>query len=182
MKILLISGSLRKQSLNTQLLSAVEKITPEGVTTELFLLHELPFYNEDIDTETKPAAVQHLLDSITNADAVIFSSPEYNHSMSGVLKNAIDWASRPAFNSPLVAKPCGILTASKSPAGGNRAQADLKNVLACTLSVLYPSVECSVASAHEKFDKEGILIDEVTQKRLQRYIEGFVTWVQKQMI
>lgn len=182
MKILLISGSLRKQSLNTHLLSAVEKIVPEGVTTELFLLHDIPFYNEEIDIEIKPTAVQQLIDSISNADAVIFASPEYNHSMSGVLKNTIDWASRPAFNSPLVAKPCGILTASKSPAGGNRAQADLKNVLACTLSALYPSVECSVASAHEKFDEKGALIDEVTQKRVKRYIEGFITWAQKQII
>ena len=93
MKILAISGSVRKDSLNTQLLRAAGEFVDEGTSIELFDLADIPFYNGDLDGDTKPASVQALLDAITAADGMLLATPEYNYSVSGVLKNAIDWAS-----------------------------------------------------------------------------------------
>lgn len=176
MRLVAISGSLREHSFNTQLLNAAAKFLPEHYEFEMLNISQLDHYNEDIDSENKPAAVVRFLESIENASVLLFASPEYNHSMSGVLKNAIDWASRPAFQSPLLNKPCGILTASKSPVGGARAQADLKNVLSSTLSQIVPATEYLLPDAHEKFNAEGELTDPIALRRLKRYVEGLITW------
>ena len=100
MKILGISGSLRQGSLNTSLLHAVSEIISNDISFELIFINKIVHYNEDLDNDDKPESVKEFLNSISNSNAVLFSSPEYNHGMSGVLKNAIDWASRPAFESP----------------------------------------------------------------------------------
>jgi chromate reductase len=176
MKIIGISGSIREQSLNTYLLKAAANFVPHGIEFDFVEINTIGLYNEDIDIDNKPLAVKEYLEKVANADVILFSSPEYNHGMSGVLKNAIDWASRPAFKSPLLRKPCGILTASKSPVGGARAQADLKNVLSSTLSVIYPAIEYLLPKAHEKFDVDGRLVDPVAIRHLQQYIEGLVSW------
>lgn len=179
MQIIGISGSLRNNSLNTWLLNAAAELMPVGVDFKIVKIDQVPLYNEDSDGEDKPIAVRELLTRIHKAGAVLFASPEYNHGISGVLKNAIDWASRPAFQSVLLNKPCGILTASKSPVGGARAQADLKNVLSSTLSFVYPTVEYLLPNAHEKFDAQGQLIDDTAQRRLQRYVEGLIVWADR---
>lgn len=181
MKILGISGSLRKNSLNTSLLLAAPEFMPGDVDFELARIGHIEFYNEDIDNEEKPTAVAEFLARINTADILLFSSPEYNHGMSGVLKNAIDWASRPAFKSPLLYKPCGILTASRNLVGGARAQADLKNVLSSTLSIIYPAHEYLLPNAHEKFDGDGVLVDDAAIRRLRQYVEGLVSWAGKQL-
>jgi len=177
MKILGISGSLRQASLNTQLLNNVGIVLPINTFLEIQLLDNLLLYNEDFDNDQKPAGVQLFQNNIREADALIFATPEYNHSIPGVLKNALDWASRPSFESPLKSKPCAILSAAASPVGGARAQADLKNVLSSTLSFVYPSVEYLLPLAHEKFDDSGNLTDETAQRRLKKYIVGFINWV-----
>ena len=176
MKILGITGSLRKASFNTRLLNAAADMLPDGTDFSLQRLDDLDLYNEDLDTETKPFQVAAFIENIQNADALLFATPEYNHGIPGVLKNAIDWASRPAFKSPLKDKPCGILAASTSPVGGARAQADLMNVLASTLSPVYPSIELLLPLAHNCFDDNGLLVDENARRRLRRYVEGFVDW------
>ena len=176
MKIVGISGSIRKKSLNTFLLKAAADLAPDGISFEVVKINAIAPYNEDMDNEDKPIAITEYLNKIDEADVILFTSPEYNHGMSGVLKNAIDWASRPAFQSPLLNKPYGILTASKSPVGGARAQADLKNVLSSTLSVIYPANEYLLPNAHEKFDENGKLVDDTAIRRLKRYIEGLVSW------
>ncbi|TNF33202.1 MAG: NAD(P)H-dependent oxidoreductase [Gammaproteobacteria bacterium] len=177
MKILGISGSLRKNAFNTQLLHAVKDYIPPAVDYDLIGIESLCLYNEDLDGDNKPESVIEFLARIQSADALLFATPEYNHSLPGGLKNAIDWASRPAFESVLKHKPCGILSATPSAVGGARAQADLKNVLDSTLSLIYPSVEYLLGSAHEKFNHDGKLIDATARRRLERYITGFVHWI-----
>lgn len=181
MKILGISGSLKQASFNTMMLKNVELVLPGNVTLEIQTLDNIVLYNEDLDNEQKPEAVNAFINKIQNADALLFATPEYNHSIPGVLKNAIDWASRPAFESPLKNKPCAIITASPSPVGGARAQADLKNVLSSTLSPVYPSIEYLMPAAHEKFNESGVLIDETAQRRLHRYINSFIHWVSRDL-
>ena len=179
MKILGICGSLRKNSFNLRLLQAAEKRLPEGVRFLRFNCGELPMYNEDLDGATKPDAVERMLESIRSCDALLFATPEYNHSIPGVLKNAIDWASRPANDSLLAHKPAGILSASKSFVGGARAQLHLHQVLDSTLTMIYPSPEFLVPLAADKFDADGILKDPDTINRLQKYLYEFVIWAGK---
>lgn len=180
MKIIGISGSLREKSLNASLLNACKQFIPDGNEFTLVKLDNIPLYNEDIDNDNKPDAVVKFLELTANSDLIIFASPEYNHGIPGVLKNAIDWASRPAFNSPLRLKPCGLLTASKSPVGGARAHANLKNILNSTLSLIYPSVEYLLAVAHEKIDEHGEITDDTALRYLHRYIEGLTVWASNQ--
>lgn len=180
MKILGISGSLRKNAYNTQLLYAAAQLLPDSTELEVITIGNICLYNEDMDGEVKPDTVSFFLSAIQSADALLFATPEYNHSIPGGLKNAIDWASRPAFESVLKAKPCGIISAAMSPIGGARAQADLKNVLDSTLSLIYPSIEFLLGSAHEKFDVNGNLIDETALRHLQRYLNGFTQWLERQ--
>lgn len=179
MRILGISGSLRKNAYNTQLLHHVAQLLPASSNLEIYSIGNICLYNEDIDGDSKPDEVLAFLSAIKSADALLFATPEYNHSIPGGLKNAIDWASRPAFDSVLKAKPCGIISAAKSPIGGARAQADLKNILDSTLSPVYPSVEYLLGMAHEKFNSSGYLIDETAIRRLQNYIKGFIHWLEQ---
>lgn len=179
MNIIGISGSLREESYNTKLLKNAKMLFPDYIAFEIVSVNDIILYNQDMDGEKKPVAVAKLLMKIANASAILFATPEFNHSMSGVLKNAIDWASRPAFNSPLLNKPCGILTAAMSPVGGARAQIDLKNVLSSTLSIVYPAVDYLLPNAHEKFDDAGNINDTIALNRLRNYVEGLVTWTEK---
>lgn len=180
MKIIGISGSLRAGSYNTALLKAVNNYSFNNVQYEIKSICNIPLYNEDVDGAKVPEEVALLIESIKTADALLFSTPEYNHCISGVLKNSIDWASRPAFNSSLKFKPCGILAASKSPVGGARAQASLKNILSSTLSPVFPAIEYLLPNAHEMFNSEGELVDKTAHRRLERYVAGFIEWVEKQ--
>ncbi|WP_372966162.1 NADPH-dependent FMN reductase [Marinobacter sp.] len=177
MKILAISGSIRKGSLNTQLLKAAAECVDQGTSVELFDLADIPFYNGDLDGDTKPAAVQALQEAIANADGLLIATPEYNYSVPGVLKNAIDWASRPAFNSVLRGKPTGVMSSSMSTIGGARAQVHLRDILLATLTPVYLAPDFALASAHTAFDDDGQLVDEGTRKFLQKYMTGYINWV-----
>ena len=138
MKVLAISGSLRRDSHNTALLRAAARRVPAGVELELWDgLKAVPPYDEDddpsserTDAETAPAAVTALRSAIAGADAVLFSTPEYNHSVPGVLKNALDWVSRPVASNPLRSKPVAVVGASTGIFGAVWAQAELRKVLA----------------------------------------------------
>jgi len=180
MKIICISGSLREGSYNTALLETAKEISNGDVQFEIMSICNMPLYNEDIDGAKTPKEIVLLIKSITSADALLFSTPEYNHCIPGVLKNLIDWASRPAFNSSLKFKPCGILAASKSAVGGAHAQASLKNILSSTLSPVFPSIEYLLPNAHEMFNSEGKLVDKTALRRLKRYVAGFIKWVERQ--
>ncbi len=179
MRLLGISGSLRKGSYNTKLVEAVVGLMPEGVEMTIVGCGDIPLYNKDLDTDNKPEAVLQLLQAVRYADGVLFATPEYNYSFSGVLKNAIDWASRPAYKSVLAGKPTAIISASQSLIGGARAQAHLRQVLSATLSPVVPAPPFLVPMVQEKIDADGLLIDEDTRRLLARYIGVFVAWVKR---
>ena len=176
MRVLGISGSLRSNSLNTSLLKAVHGLISEEHQLAIYGIGDLPHYNEDIDGDNQPETVINWLNTLRDADVLLFAVPEYNHSISGVLKNAIDWASRPAFASVLVNKPAGVLSASMAPVGGARAQLHMKTVLASTLTPVYPAVEYLLPTAQNAFDSDGTLTDETAKRRLKRYVGGLLDW------
>lgn len=150
---------------------------PDEVLWEVGSIGDLPLYNEELDSEQKPATVQQLLNQVSAADGLVIATPEYNYSVPGGLKNAIDWLSRPAYKSVLLHKPTLIMSASLSPSGGVRAQGHLKQILSGTLTPVYPAPEFALASAHTQFDN-GQLVDNAMQQRLQRLMNGFCVWVE----
>ncbi len=177
MNILGITGSLREGSFNRRLLQAAAAVTQSaGATVRRFELHDIPLYNGDLDGEEKPAAVEALRAAIADADGLLIASPEYNYGIPGVLKNAIDWVSRPAFKSVLAGRPTALLSASMSPVGGARMQAQLKNVLLGTLTPVYPAPEFLLPSAGNAFDEGGALTDPDARRRLERFVTGYLDW------
>ena len=179
MNILGISGSLRKASYNTLLLKAATGFVEQAESTmTLFDLSDVPLYNSDIDGETKPQPVASLIEAIKHSDGLIIASPEYNYSLSGVLKNAIDWASRPAFKSVLAGKPSVILSASMSPLGGARSQTHLRNILAGTLTPVYLAADYLLPMAQDAFDSDGQLTNQQASDRLVRHVNGFMSWAE----
>src|SRR2546423_10934925 len=160
MKVLGISGSLRRDSHNTVLLGVAAELLPDGVELELWDgLKAVPPYDEDDDQESAPAAVAELRDAIAGADAILFSTPEYNHSVPGQLKNAIDWASRPLATNPLRNKPVAVVGASVGAFGAVWSQAELRKVLAATGARVVEGGG-AVGHAPARFDEDGCLGDE----------------------
>ena len=179
MELIGISGSLRKESYNTKLLQAAAECLPSGASIRFIECGDLPLYDNDLDTDIKPASVARLLRVIGDSDGLLIATPEYNYSIPGVLKNAIDWASRPGYKSVLAGKPTGIVSASKSVIGGARVQLHLRDVLSSTLTPVVPSPPFLVPLVQEKFNQEGKLIDEDTRVRLNRYMKDLVEWVDR---
>ena len=176
MKILGISGSLRQESFNTKLFQNAKELLSEENSLEIFDISAIPLYNGELDGEEKPEAVTALKNTIEACDALLFASPEYNYSISGVLKNVIDWASRPAYQSVMAGKPAGIVSASGGPLGGARSQAQLRYVLAATLTPVFPEREYTVPNAGVAFDGNGQLKDDKMTGRLAAYLEKLVAW------
>lgn len=179
LRILGLAGSLRQASLNRALLRAAADLAPEGVTIESFDLIDVPLYNGDVEAAGDPPAVAALKAAIAGADGVLFVTPEYNHGVPAVTKNAVDWASRPARGAPLGGKPVGIIGASPGQTGSARGQSQLRQAFEFTNSFCMPQPELLVFRAHEKFDEAGALTDEATKKYLARYLDAFAAWVRK---
>ncbi|MFI8615158.1 NADPH-dependent FMN reductase [Acidovorax sp. NPDC077693] len=133
-RLVAISGSIRRASHCTAVLRSLSPLLPATATLDLAALDDIPLYNADLDGDSPPASVAQLKAAIAGADGLVICSPEYNYGIPGVLKNAIDWASRPGFASPLKGKPALIMTASPGTAGGVRAQAQIRDALAATLA------------------------------------------------
>ncbi len=166
MKILAISGSLRRDSHNTLLLRAAEELLGPNDTLELWEgLREVPPYDQDDDVEPAPQAVADLRAAVASADAVLFATPEYNSSIPGALKNALDWASRPIATNAFRSKPVAVIGSSVGMFGAVWAQADLRKVLAA-MGARVAEVEVAVGHAHEKFDEDGRLIDDEILEQL----------------
>lgn len=176
MNVLAISGSLRKASYNTALLRNASAVAPDGMSIDIATLNDIPLYNGDVDGDDKPAAVLELAEAIRAADGVLIATPEYNYSISGVLKNAIDWVSR-IDNQPLAAKPLGIMGASAGGLGTARAQYHLRQVFVYLDARVMNRPELFVGSAYAKFDSDGNLTDEDTRKFLTAYLLSFNTWL-----
>ena len=171
MKILAVSGSLRAASHNTQLLRAATEAAPEGVEVELWEgIGDLPLYDQDLELAELPASVRRLRSEWAAADAILFSTPEYNGSIPGVLKNAVDWASRPAGEGALRNKTVAVVGASTGQFGAMWAQADLRKVLGVAGARVVGD-ELPVTRAHEKFDAQGRLLDGELFDRLRLALE-----------
>jgi chromate reductase, NAD(P)H dehydrogenase (quinone) len=178
MKIIAISGSLRKASLNTALLHALPKLAPQGMSIEIVTLHGIPVYDGDDEaTSGKPPAILALDAKIRESAGVIIATPEYNFSIPGGLKNASDWLSR--GGSPLNGKPVGIMGAAGGPLGTGRAQYHLRQNLQALEAIVMPKPEIFVGLADSKFDGEGVLTDENTKVHLVTWLEKFSIWVTK---
>ena len=167
MKILGVSGSLRKRSLNTKLLHAARELAPEGLEIEIAAIDEIPVFNEDVQAQEFPPATHSFRERIAAADALLFATPEYNYSMSGVLKNAIDWASRPPAQ-PFAGRKAGIIGASMGALGTARAQYHLRQVGVFLDIHFMNRPEVMVGAAHEKFDAGGRLVHAPTREQLRR--------------
>jgi chromate reductase, NAD(P)H dehydrogenase (quinone) len=171
MKILAISGSLRDESFNTKLLGAAAELAPEGVEIELWNgLKAVPPFDEDDEGEQAPAGVVELYDAIAGADAILFATPEYNSSIPGQLKNAIDWASRPKGSAPILNKPVAVVGASTGMFGAVWAQAELRKVLA-SAGARVLDAELPVPASHTRFDEDGRLVDEEIRVRLAEIVQ-----------
>ena len=178
-RVLGISGSLRKASFNTGLLRAAQEISPDGLEITIFDIKDLPFYDGDLEAQGDPEAVTALKEAIRAADAVLFATPEYNWGTSAALKNAIDWASRDREQGSLMGKPATIIGAG-GRAGTARAQMQLIETLAETGSVVMVKPGVLIAAFSPMvFDSEGNLIDEGTKELLRAHLTEFAGWTLK---
>jgi chromate reductase, NAD(P)H dehydrogenase (quinone) len=175
-KILGIAGSLRKASYNRGALRAAQQLCPQGATIEVFELDGIPGFSQDEERQP-PQKVVELKQKIRSADAVLFVTPEYNYGLPGVLKNAIDWASRPYGDSAWNGKPAAIISAALSMGGGVRAQYQLRQsfVFLNVEAVLQPEV--AIGNASERFDEQGNLKDETSKKLIGQLLQALVAKV-----
>jgi chromate reductase len=177
--VLGLSGSLRRASWNTGLLRAASEVLPEGMTLETFDLAPVPLYDQDLDTpDTLPEAVRRLKERIAAADALLLATPEYHGSTSGVLKNALDWASRPMRGSPLSEKPLAIMGAG-GMSGTIRAQLHLRQMATSMNMYQLNRPALQIQRAWEKFDANGNLTDEVVRHELRAVLEALVAWTRR---
>jgi chromate reductase, NAD(P)H dehydrogenase (quinone) len=180
MQIVAIGGSLRRDSFNTKLLQCLQSLAPKDIRIEIEIesLRGIPLYDGDEEDRTgKPQAVQDLDAKIRAAQGVIIATPEYNFSVPGVLKNALDWLSRQG--SPLRWKPVGIMGASTGPVGTARAQYHLRQTLQHHEALLLPKPEIFVRNAQTLFSKSGELTDSDTGKHVASWLVAFAAWVEK---
>ena len=176
MNIVAISGSLRSGSYNTALLQRAAELAPDPMNVDVVTLSDIPVYNRDIDGQDKPDAVAGLGSAIRAADGILISTPEYNFSFSGVLKNAIDWVSR-IEDQPFAGKPLGLMGASAGGLGTARAQYHLRQVFVYLDARIMNRPEVFVGSAYTKFDDRGRLTDDQTEQILSGYLTAFQAWV-----
>lgn len=171
-----ISGSLRKGSYNTMLLKAALALVPEGITTEIAYISDFPLYDADLENSDYPASVMRVKEQVRKADALVIVTPEYNYSMPGVLKNAIDWVSRPPKDSPFFNKPFAILSASTGILGGARAQYHLRQ--SSIFLNMHPlnRPEIMVGKAAEKFDSAGNFTDETGKDLIKKQMAALAEW------
>jgi chromate reductase len=180
-RVIGIAGSLRERSYNRALLRAACELSPPTMTIEVWdRLREIPPYDADVEARGDPEPVAALKHAIRAADALLVVTPEYNYSVPGVLKNAIDWASRPPGKSVLNGKPAAIMGATPGQTGTARAQLQLRQsfVFTETLALLRPEV--LVNRAAEKFDERGSLVDEKTRGHVRSLLEALVAWTARQ--
>lgn len=175
-KVAVLVGSLRKESINRKLAKAVERLAPEELKFEHVEIGNLPLYNQDFDGDYPPECVR-LKQQIEAADALLFVTPEYNRSVPGVLKNAIDIASRPWGTNSFAGKPGGLIGASIGATGSALAQQHLRNVLAYLDVHVLGQPEVFVKFTDDLIDAEGTISNEATKKFLQGFVDRYVRWL-----
>jgi chromate reductase len=178
LKILGIVGSLRKGSYNKALMRAATKLLPQDLMIEVLDLAEFPSFNQDLE-RTPPEVVKQFKAGIHASDAILIASPEYNYSIPGVLKNAIDWGSRPHDDNAFDGKPVAVMSASIGKFGGARMQYHLRQVFVYLNMYPINRPEFMLSNAAEHFDEEGNLIDEDTRQRIQELLAALADWTLK---
>lgn len=176
MTFLGFAGSLRRASYNRGLIRAAVDLAPDGIVMDVFDLAALPLYNQDVEDAGEPAAVAAFKRAIAQADALLVATPEYNHGVPGVLKNAIDWASRPRATSPLRDKAVAVMGASPGHGSTARAQAQLRDAFVFTGACVMPLPELLIGSAGHHFDDEGSLTDPALRASLTDLVEALRVW------
>jgi chromate reductase len=172
-RILGIVGSLRKDSYNHFAIKAARELVPDGAVLDLIELHGIPVFDQDNEM-AMPAAVLEFKRRILAADAILFATPEYNYSVSGVLKNAIDWASRPFGESAWTGKPAALMGASPGSLGTARAQYHLRQILVAFDMPVVSQPEVMIGNAAQRFDPDGRLTDAPTREHIQKLLAALV--------
>jgi chromate reductase len=178
LRILGIAGSLRKASFNRGVLRAAAKLVPEGASLEIFELDGIPGFNQDQEQDP-PEKVVEFKRKIGEADAILFVTPEYNYSVPGVLKNAIDWASRPYGDSAWNGKPAAIMGASIGAIATARAQYHLRQMMVFLNMFPVNQPEVMIGNCSDKFDEQGELADEETRQYIRKLLENLVEWTRR---
>jgi chromate reductase len=173
--VLGFAGSLRKHSYNKSILNAALELTSKNMKLEMFDLEGIPPFNQDLETEP-PARVKEFKARIRIADALLIATPEYNYSIPGVLKNAIDWASRPYADNAFEDKPVAIMSASIGILGGARAQYHLRQTFVFLNAHPLNRPEVIIPYANKRIDENGRLTDETTREKIKELLEALVTW------
>jgi chromate reductase len=177
-RILGIAGSLRRESYNRGALRAAQQLAPEGATLDVFELDGIPGFNQD-EEQNPPEKVVELKRRIREADAILFVTPEYNYSIPGVLKNAIDWASRPYGDSAWNRKPAAIMGASVGAIATARAQYHLRQIMVFLNMFPLNQPEVMIGNAAERFDAQGNLTDDATKDYIRRMLQNLVEWTRR---
>jgi len=178
-RVLGIVGSLRAASYNGWLLRAAAELAPPELAISTFGLAHIPGYNADEGFSDEPAPVAALRAAVRDASAVLIVSPEYNYGVPGVLKNALDWISRPPGRSPLERKPAAIMGASVGGSGTMRMQLQLRLTLQAVEMYAMPKPEIVVSFCRDRFDADGRLIDEKTRDHVRRFLAAFLEWTRR---
>jgi chromate reductase len=178
LNIVAISGSLRTKSYNHAALRAAASLAPEGMKVRIVDYSGIPLYNGDLQAQGFPAAAEALRAEIASADGLLIASPEYNFSVSGVLKNAIDWLSR-MNPQPFKGKPTAIMSATMGPLGGARSQYDLRKIIGGLEANVLTKPEIFIGACHTRFDEQGTLTDEATKKIIAEQMVAFRGWIQQ---
>lgn len=175
LSILGICGSLRQQSYNLGALRAAGELMPAGMTLRITRFDAIPLLNQDLEAQAMPSAVLQLAQEIRDADALLIASPEYNFSISGVLKNAIDWLSRQKPQ-PFKDKPVALMSATLGPVGGARHQYEVRKILGCLEALVMPKPEVFINLCQPKFDAAGRLVDQAARKAVADQMTAFGPW------
>jgi chromate reductase len=176
LRILGFAGSLRRASYNRGLIRAAAESAPNGILVEMFELADIPLYNQDVEEAGEPTGVLAFKRAIAAADALLVATPEYNHGVPGVLKNAIDWASRPRITSPLRDKAVAVIGASPGTGSTARAQAQLRESFVFTGACVMPLPELLIGAAASHFDGDGNLTDPTVIASLAELLEALRVW------
>lgn len=181
LSILGICGSLRRESYNLSALRAAGELMPEGMTMTIARLDAIPLFNQDLEAQAMPEGVLQLAKDILQADAVLIASPEYNFSVSGVLKNAIDWLSRQKPQ-PFKDKPVAVLSATLGPVGGARHQYELRKILGCLEALVLSKPEVLINLCQPKFDAKLGLTDTAARKAIEDQMAAFGKWTTRMLV
>ena len=174
--VLGICGSLRAKSINRNGLLAAAELMPEGMQLTIADYGAVPLFNQDVQDQGIPAAVTAFAAQVRAADALLIASPEYNFSVSGVLKNAIDWLSR-VPDQPFKDKPVALMSVTPGPLGGGRHQYELRKIVGCLEALVMPKPEVFIGMAATRFDANGALTDAATRKMVSDQMAAFQRWI-----